>query len=523
MEKGLNNIISSRFGIFYAVTGTSLMVKFHDTRLIEYLGYADESGKDMPLQELFPEIIGIEKDIMEVIRGERDSITIKRINRTVTGEIYFNLHFFSGALGTGYSYIVVEDITESSMSFREAQQKRNEVIIKNLELVKREEFVSTILETIPAPIFYRDSSGRCLGCNKAFEEFVAKNKDEIIGRDISLILKNSSELLRFDDEMKKYGGIKRYESGIADGYGKERHLIINKSLFFGPDQKSSVIVSAIVDITERKRMEEQLKFTMNELELSEKNLSDKIRIMENNLLIARRAVDTLIQKEFPESDKFDIDCRYLPLEQIGGDFYSIIPFDGFMGVFVCDITGHGVASALFLSLMKYFTDKIKPDLWINPSEYLSIINREYFRGNSMFYFFSAIAGAIIYDNNSSTMEFRFANGGHPHPVILKKSGEAFFCGGNDAVIGLFDEQKFEENRICIESGDMLFLYTDGIPSTYREDGSIIGFDEPLLDIFRKSRRENLRETINAVINEVEIYRGEKKQEDDILLLGFYCK
>ncbi len=70
---------------------------------------------------------------------------------------------------------------------------------------------------------------------------------------------------------------------------------------------------------------------------------------------------------------------------------------------------------------------------------------------------------------------------------------------------------------------MLFLYTDGIPSTYKEDGSIIGFDESLLEIFRKSRRETLRETINAVINEVEFNRGEKKQEDDILLLGFYCK
>ncbi|HPR39271.1 MAG TPA: SpoIIE family protein phosphatase, partial [Spirochaetota bacterium] len=522
MDKGLNSIISSRFGIFYAVTDISLKVKFPDSRLKDYLACSECTENTPRVSDIFPEVIGIEDQILDVINGSRDSLTIKRINRATTDDIFFNLHFFSDTGDSGYSYIVVEDITESSISFREAQQVRNEVAIKNFELVKREEFVSTILETIPAPIFYRDSSGRCLGCNRAFEEFAAKNKDEIIGRDISLILKESNELLRFDNELKKNGGIRRYESGIADGYGNERHLIINKSLFFGADQQSSVIVSAIVDITERKRMEEQLKFTMNELELSEKNLSEKIRIMESNMLIARRAVDTLIQKEFPESEKLEIDCRYLPLEQIGGDFYSIIPFDDFMGVFVCDITGHGVASALFLSLMKYFTDKIKPDLWRTPSEYLSLINREYFRGNSMFYFFSAIAGAIFYNNESDFMEFRFANGGHPHPVVLKKNGVCFFPGGNDSVIGLFDEQKFKEYRISIERGDMLFLYTDGIPSTYKEDGSIIGFDESLLEIFRKSRRETLRETINAVINEVEFNRGEKKQEDDILLLGFYC-
>jgi PAS domain S-box-containing protein len=523
MEKGLNSIISSRFGIFYAVINSSLHVKFPDDRLVEYLENGADPDGNIPLHEIFPDIIGIENDIMEVVRGERDSITIKRINRTTSGEIYFNLHFFSGTLGTGYSYIVVEDITESSINFREAQQKRNEVIIKNLELVKREEFVTTILDTIPDPIFYRDAAGRCLGCNRAFEVFAARKKDEIIGREIGIILKKSSDLLLYDDELKNTGGTRRYETGIADGYGSERHVIINKSLFFGPDRKNSVIVSAIVDITERKRMEEQLKLMMNELERSERALSEKINIMENNLLIARRAVDTLIQKEFPETDKLQIECRYLPLEQIGGDFYSVIPFEGFTGVFVCDITGHGVASALFLSLMKYFTENVAGELWTDPSEYLSLINREYFRGNSMFYFFSAIAGAIVYDNLSSTLEFRFANGGHPHPVVLKKNGAAFFPGGNDAVIGLFEEQKFEEYSVCIESGDMLFLYTDGIPSTYREDGSIIGFDEPLLEIFRKSRRETLLETMNAVINEVELYRGEKKQEDDILLLGFYCK
>jgi len=523
MDKGINSIISSRFGIFYAVTDLSLKVKFPDGRLMEYLACGDFSGMTPHLHDIFPEVIGIENEIISVINGKRDSISIKRINRTTTEDIFFNLHFFSDEGGLGYSYIVVEDITESSMSFREAQQKRNEMIIKNLELVKREEFVTTILETIPAPIFYRDSAGRCLGCNRAFEDFSAKSKDEIIGREISVILKNNDELLRYDNELKNAGGIRSYESGIADGYGNKKHVIINKSIVFGPDPKSSVIVSAIADITERKRMEEQLKITMNELELSRKNLSEKISIMENNLLIARRAVDTLIQKEFPESDRLEIECRYLPLEQIGGDFYSIIPFDSFTGVFVCDITGHGVASALFLSLMKYFTENVARDLWINPSEYLSLINREYFRGNSMFYFFSAIAGAVKYDGAGGDMEFRFANGGHPHPVLLRKNGDAFFPGGNDAVIGLFEEQKFGEYSVRLEKGDMLFIYTDGIPSTRSNDNKIIGFDESLLELFRRSRKDTIKETVNSVINEVMLYRGEMIQEDDILLLGFYCK
>ncbi|HOP61798.1 MAG TPA: SpoIIE family protein phosphatase [Spirochaetota bacterium] len=518
MERGLSNIISSRFGIFYAVTDLSLNVKFPDSRLVEYLACGICMENEVSLQELFPEVIGIENEIIEVIKGERESVSIRRINRTAGEEIFFNLHFFSDIKGSGYSYVVVEDITENSISFREAQQRRNEVVLKNLELVKREEFINTLLDTIPAPIFYRDSKGICLGCNRGFEEFTSKSRSDIIGSDINFITARGAELLRFDDELLKSGGIRSYEAGISDGKGEERHVMISKSIFFGPDINSRVIVSAIVDITERKVMEEQLRTALTDLALSKNALSQKIEIMENNLLIARKAVDTLIQKEFPETEGVEIECSYLPLEQIGGDYYSVVSFDGFTGVFVCDITGHGVASALFLSLIKYFTENLDQWNWIAPSEYLSLINREYFKGNTMFYFFSAIAGSIVHGEK---MEFRFANGGHPHPVIMKRSGEVFFAGGNNAVIGIFEEQKFDEFRIELDPGDMLFLYTDGIPSTSDINGSIIGFDDSLLELFKRARKKTLKETVKSVIDEVILFRGENRQEDDILLLGFY--
>ncbi len=523
MDQALHSIISSRFGIFYAVTDRSLTVKLPDSRLPDYLGIKPVSGMEFPLSDLFPEVIGIEKEILEVISGERDSISIKRVNRSAHDEIYFNLHFFSDTGDPGYTYIVVEDITESSISFREAQQKRNEIVIRNLELVRREEFVTTLLDTIPEPVFYSDSSGRLIGCNIAFEEFSSKKRGDITGKTINEILINGDLLTLHEQELYDSCGTESYETGITDGTGMVRHVIINKSIFSGPEVKNSVIVTLITDITDRKRMEEQLKKTMGELEKSEKSLNEKISIMENNLLIARKAVETLIQRDLPQYEWLDIEYSYLPVEQIGGDFYFVIPFEGFTGVFICDITGHGVASALFLSLMKYFTENVDYRKWLTPPEYLSLINREYFKGNQMFYFFSAIAGSIIPSAEDKTVEFRFSNGGHPHPVVMKKNGEVFFAGDNDAVIGLFENQQFSEFRITLESGDMLFLYTDGIPTTCGENGTILGFDESLLEIFRRSKRNTLKNTIQCFIDEIIQFRGGNSQEDDILLLGFYLK
>jgi len=56
------------------------------------------------------------------------------------------------------------------------------------------------------------------------------------------------------------------------------------------------------------------------------------------------------------------------------------------------------------------------------------------------------------------MKFTFANGGHPHSILIKKNGEILFVGDNDTVIRIFENKKFREFEIIIEKGDMLFLY-----------------------------------------------------------------
>lgn len=518
MSNSAIDIISSRFGIYYARLDSSMNLTFIDKGLHNYLGFKEKPILE-PLTDIFPELFGLETEISDVINKRRDHFILNTINRTVKHEIFFNLHIFSDHNNHETALVIVEDITEGSLSLRMVQQKRNEMILKNNELIRREEFITTLLNTIPDPVFYKDSSGRFIGCNREFERFTGFSTMDIGGRISSNLFSVNDEKSydRYDMELIANGGSMNYEAEIVKKNGDKFYVIINKSVFPDSEYGGAVIVGVITDITGRKMMEEQLKDTMNMLEISRGDLKNRIEMMEKNLLIARNAVDALLQKNFPSSEPVEISCRYHPLEQIGGDFYSVAANNDGVNIFICDISGHGVAAALFLSLIKYFSEHIINEYGDRPGRYLEELNHIYLSRILPSYFFTAIAGKLSF---SDGIKFTFSNGGHPHPIIIKKNGEAQFLGENGTVVGIFENQKFIEFVSVIEKGDMLFLYTDGIPETHNTADEIIGFDQSLLDFFAGCRKETLEETMDTLINKIIDFRGDVKQEDDILLLGF---
>jgi len=510
---GAIEIISSRFGIYHAVLNSSLIITFSDSTIHDYLGLKESAGEEL-ITDFFPELVGLENDLLEVLNRKRDRLTLNAINRTAAGEIFFNLHVFSDYKNDNSAYVIIEDITEGSLSLRMVQQKRNEMILRNNELIRREEFITTLLNTIPDPVFYKDASGRYIGCNSEFEKFTGYSKTDFCGKSPGSIFSVSDENSydRYDRALISRGGSIHYDAEIENRAGEKLYVIINKSVFPDSEYGGVVIVGVITDITSRIKMEEQLR-------VSREELKDRIDVMQKNLSIARGAVDALLQKDFPQSNLFDMECSYLPLDQIGGDFYSAIQSENGLNIFIGDISGHGVAAALFLSLLKYFSESIIREYGYSPGRCLEELNFIYWNKIISSYFFTAVAGIFSFENG---IKFTFSNGGHPHPVLMKAGGEIFFIGDNDTVVGIFESQKFQEFETVIEEGDMLFFYTDGIPETHNSSDKIIGYDETLLKLFSECRRETLKETIDAIIKQVIDFRGDTKQEDDILLLGFHA-
>lgn len=136
-----------------------------------------------------------------------------------------------------------------------SERKRAEEELKN-----QMEFVTTLLNTIPSPVFYKDVSGRYLGCNPAFEDFWGRSRENIIGQNVYATgpAEIAEKYEAMDNELFEQGGRQTYEWKVRDADGYEKDVIFNKATFSDAGGKTAGLVGVILDITERKRMERSL-------------------------------------------------------------------------------------------------------------------------------------------------------------------------------------------------------------------------------------------------------------------------
>jgi PAS domain S-box-containing protein len=129
-------------------------------------------------------------------------------------------------------------------------------------------FLQILIDTIPNPIFFKDKSGKYLGCNKAFAQRMSPDKVDIIGKSaFDLFPRELAERYEmYDSELFERPGEKSYESRLRYRDGQVHDLIITKGIFTDCEGNVSGLVGVTLDITERKRSEEALQKAHDQLE-----------------------------------------------------------------------------------------------------------------------------------------------------------------------------------------------------------------------------------------------------------------
>jgi PAS domain S-box-containing protein len=121
-------------------------------------------------------------------------------------------------------------------------------------------FISALLDTIPSPIFYKDISGKYLGCNRAYEEIIGKSREEVVGKDIyDLYPPETANLYAEKDrELYEHPGSQIYDGKFNAADGKVRDVIINKATYTDTSNNVAGLVGIFIDITERKLAQQRL-------------------------------------------------------------------------------------------------------------------------------------------------------------------------------------------------------------------------------------------------------------------------
>jgi len=122
-------------------------------------------------------------------------------------------------------------------------------------------FLQRLIDTIPNPIFYKDINGRYLGCNKAYEIFIGMTREQLTGKSVfDIATPHLAEIYhQADQELFQKRGVQVYESPATNSAGVPLEVIFYKATFSAADGSLGGLIGTILDITERKRIEDQLR------------------------------------------------------------------------------------------------------------------------------------------------------------------------------------------------------------------------------------------------------------------------
>jgi PAS domain S-box-containing protein len=129
-------------------------------------------------------------------------------------------------------------------------------------------FQQTLIDTIPSPIFYKDTEGKYLGCNAAFESFIGLCKADIIGKTVYETHPKDLADIYYEADLALFlePGVQQYETCIQYADGTRHDVFFTKGTFSDLDGNAAGLVGVMIDITERKRAEQELSRYRDHLE-----------------------------------------------------------------------------------------------------------------------------------------------------------------------------------------------------------------------------------------------------------------
>ncbi|MDM8558196.1 response regulator [Candidatus Parabeggiatoa sp. HSG14] len=154
------------------------------------------------------------------------------------------------------------------------------------------QFLETLMDTMPIPLFYKNASGKFLGCNKTFSNFVGKTEEQVIGKTVkeTCSKKYADLYYQADQEILRHHEKQTYETKIYHADGSERDIIISKAIFFQANDRIGGIVGSFIDITKLKQTETQLQQAKQAAETANRAKSAFIANMSHELRTPLNAI-----------------------------------------------------------------------------------------------------------------------------------------------------------------------------------------------------------------------------------------
>jgi phosphoserine phosphatase RsbU/P len=235
--------------------------------------------------------------------------------------------------------------------------------------------------------------------------------------------------------------------------------------------------------------------------------------LHQELEVAKRIQLSILPAGFPASEHFTVAARYAPMTAVAGDFYDFFSTDGpRAGLFVADVSGHGVPAALIASMVKIAINSQRQHA-DSPERLLTGVN-EALCGSTQGQFVTA---AYVY-LDAERGELCYASAGHP-PMLLLRKGQVCSIEENGLLMGVFSTATYCSTKLAFSQGDRLLLYTDGVIEAANGDAEEFG-QERLGKLLASSAGMTVEELADLILSTVQDWAS--TQTDDLTVVVCDC-
>jgi phosphoserine phosphatase RsbU/P len=401
-----------------------------------------------------------------------------------------------------------------------SQQEEGKLELEN-------KMLRAVLDSMADNISIKDLKGRYVFDNAAHCRFLGASRTaDVVGKTVFDFLPTEIAAKFYAEDLRVLESgepLVRCVDPTVDSAGNRVWMSVTKMPLRDEDGRLLGLISATHDITERKNAEEQLASYAEKLR--EKNAQ-----LEEDLKTARELQNALLPQQYPnfpssasrETSALRFHHFFRSCSGVAGDFFDVYQIsDSLAGVFISDVMGHGVRAALVAAMLRTLVEDSRPYA-AEPARFLQELNRgifEILKSTQLPIFVSACYLVV----DAETGEMRYANAGHPSPLMIRRSPKSVEPLPRPAskfhpVLGIFAEAEYRGFSCELCEGDTVLLFTDGLFEVSGNNSEF--FDQAgLLECVRQRIDLRGEELCQQVVEQVQQFAGEEDFADDVCLIA----
>lgn len=366
--------------------------------------------------------------------------------------------------------------------------------------------METVLEVLAEGVIIATETHRILFANTRFLEMTGFTREDVATSDaLRFFSPEEREFIKRQIDVAFRAGHNRYAFVLPRKDGGRLPVIISSRTLHYPGSRFGIVT--FTDISEQVRAEEELRSANAKLQQRQLEIEEDLRL-------AARVQNSLAPKSVLW-DSMSVDSYFHPVHSIGGDFALVDPAEqDHLSLFVCDVSGHGIGSALVANrIYSETTAHLRSGMpFVDMFGELNRFLMEDIAGSGMYV---TVAAARI---DAQSRRMVFAGAGHPPALLARRGQNPIVLESRSTILGaLRDAVDFRTSvEVELQPDDRIVLYTDGITEVFNSHGEMLGI-AGVQEIVRKASFLPPADMKQAILDGVAAWR-EGPPTDDVSLM-----